>query len=87
MFSALACVTFAFSAFASNEVVIIKEITDSNFKPEGICEYTITLTYKGADGNYYSEDKTFVTNASSAEDCSKKANSHTQKLNNGLAKW
>ncbi|WP_177761556.1 hypothetical protein [Flavobacterium sp. I3-2] len=56
MFSALACVAFAFSGFASNEVVegnesvsdfnLETEINESDFNIEGTkpCEYYISIT-------------------------------------------
>jgi len=88
MFSALACVAFAFSGFASNEVVN-EQYKTSLFKIEfsGECQYSITLVYTGSDGKTYKEDKTFKVPAKDADDCATKANNHLAQLNKGLVKW
>lgn len=106
MFSALACVAFAFSGFASNEVVNeekvsnenivietktdvneIKITVDSNFRVTGNCNYTLTRTFRGFDGKYYTQSKSYTTDAKSATDCAAIANNHATRINLGLEKF
>jgi len=92
MFSALACVAFAFSGFASNEVVDEPKneidnfslngstINDSNFGLEedwGLC--TITITVTNADGEV-TDTATYHRLAESAADCTSKGNAIAKEL-------
>lgn len=80
--SALACVAFAGSAFASNEVVLndnLKDLkNDSTEKVFGACY--LTVSGKDAEGNTYSDK--FSWNSRSSTNCSKEATKKLESLEN-----
>lgn len=81
LFSALACVAFAGSAFASNEVVVNDNLKDAqkDDKTEeffGGCYFTV----KGFDKDGLPYDKPQQWSSGSAEDCNAKVKKHLETL-------
>ena len=80
LFSALACVAFAFSGFASNEEVEVKNEIDnssfdvstiSDFKEDSFGSCVITVTVYDSKGNV-TDTRLYFRTATSQSDCNAK---------------
>ena len=89
VFGLIATIAFSFSGFANDCVQIIKDKNClNNAKVEskletvefnktfGTCTYTLVFTTVWSDGTVTQTRRTYTVEASSQEDCDKKANQH-----------